>query len=320
MPKILVFISPRHDPSNSFTSGLAGAFPGLEIVRVGDEDAALREMADTEVLVAFATTISARLIAAGRKLRWVQALTSGIDGIVKPPGSAHDILLTTARGAQATPVSEAVLAFLLALSRDLPRLVRNQMEHRWERFPARLLKGQTVVVLGVGAIAECLAPKCAALGLTVIGLSHQPREVAGFAEVRGMAELLPTVAEADYLVVLAPLTPASRGLVGEQVLRAMRPSASLVNVARGPLVDEAALVEALQQGRIAGAALDVFVDEPLPAERPLWSMPNVLVSPHLAGFNVHYIEDVLQIVRKNLRLWLEGDVASMRNRVEWPAL
>lgn len=318
MPKVLVFISPRHDPSNSFTSGLAGAFPGLEIVRVGDEEAALREMADTEVLVAFATTISAQLIAAGRKLRWVQALTSGIDGVVKPPGSANDILLTTARGAQATPVSEAVLAFLLALSRDLPRLVRNQQESRWDRFPARLLSGQTVVILGVGAIAECLAPKCAALGLIVIGLSHQPREVAGFAEVRRMEQLLPTVAEADYLVVLAPLTPASRGLVGEQVLRTMRPSACLVNVARGPLVDEAALVDALQQGRIAGAALDVFEAEPLPHASPLWSLPNVLVSPHLAGFNVHYIADVLEIVQDNLRLWLAGQTQDMRNKVAWP--
>jgi phosphoglycerate dehydrogenase-like enzyme len=315
MSKVLIHIAPHNDPVNALASGLAKAFPDLDVVRTESEQQAMKQIQDAEVLMAFSPSVTAKLVDAGERLTWIQTLNSGADDMMSVSSRMQEVLVTSGRGAQATPVSEAVLAFLLALVRDLPRLCRNQVEHRWERFPARLLRGQTVVILGVGAIAECLAPKCAALGMRVLGLSHSPRSLPGFEEVRDLQQLLPTIAVADFLVVLTPLTAATRGLVSREVLEALQPTASLINVARGAVVDEPALIELLKKGRIAGAALDVFNEEPLPAGHPLWDCPNVLISPHLAGWNTNYINDVLQIVEANLRAWVAGDISAMRNRI-----
>src|SRR5882757_3153438 len=159
---------------------------------------------------------------------------------------------------------------MLSLARDMPRSAHAQERNAWERWPARLLEGKTVGILGVGLIAEYLAPICKALGMTVIGISGSPRPAPGFDRVVARADLMKVVPEFDFLVALAPLTPQTRGIIGEKVFAAMKPSAYLVNVARGGVVDEPALMVALESDKIAGAALDVFSEEPLPASSPLW--------------------------------------------------
>jgi len=205
---------------------------------------------------------------------------------------------------------------MLALSRDLPRSLRRQAEHKWDRFPVRLLRDKTAGIFGIGVIAEELAPKCKAFGMRVIGISSAPRDIAGFDKMYGRDDLEQAAREVDYLVLLTPYSPATRGIVGAKIFAAMRPTSYLVNLARGGVVDEPALIEALKQSQIAGAALDVFTQEPLPEDHPFWKMENVIITPHLGGFCDVYVNYALPVVETNLRRFLAGDVKNMINLVQ----
>jgi len=224
--------------------------------------------------------------------------------------------VTNMHGLHGDSVPEAAIMLMLTLARDLPRALRNQRERKWERYPARLLKGKTVGIFGVGAIARSLAPKCKAFGMKVVGISSVPREMPGLDRVVHRDALGEVARELDFLVLLTPYTPETHGIVSASVLAAMKPSAYLINLARGGIVDEDALLRALGEKRIAGAALDVFAAEPLPPEHLLWSMDNVIVTPHLGGFHDQYAEEALPTVEDNLRKFLAGDIASMVNVVK----
>jgi phosphoglycerate dehydrogenase-like enzyme len=193
--------------------------------------------------------------------------------------------------------------------------VRNQDRHVWERWPARLLDGKKLGILGVGVIAEALAPKCKALGMTVIGISSLPRTVPGFDRVYGRDELVSAVRDLDYLVALTPYSPTTRHIVNAAVFLAMKSTSYFINLARGGVVDEDALINALEKGLLAGAALDVFNREPLPGDHPFWAMKNVIVTPHLGGFYDGYADRALPVVEENLRRFLAGDTMKMINVV-----
>jgi phosphoglycerate dehydrogenase-like enzyme len=208
---------------------------------------------------------------------------------------------------------------MLALARGLPRSVRAQERGEWSRWPPpQLLDRKTVGIFGIGVIAEALAPKCKALGMTVVGISSAKRPVAGFDRVHGRDELLAVVGELDFFVLLTPLTPATRGIVDASVFAAMKPTSYLINVARGGVVDEAALLEALRSERIAGAAIDVFVEEPLPPSHPFWSCKNALITPHLGGFCDVYVDLAFPTLLTNMRCFLAGDIDNMVHVVKRP--
>ncbi len=291
------------------------AFPEVTINLAEHHSKVDPYIADADVLVTFGAHMADRVLEQGVRLRWIQALGTGVDGIADSPALRSGIVITNLRGLHGPAVSELVLASMLALARDLPRAMANQKRAQWQRFPVRLLHGKTVGILGVGMIAEDLAPKCSALGMRVVGLSSAPRAVRGFERVDGVDELVRVAAEVDYLVLLTPYTAATHGIVGVTVLEAMRESSFLINVARGGVVDELALITALEQRRIAGAALDVFSEEPLPADHPFWRLDNVILTPHIAGFHVGYVDDALPIVEENLRHFIAGDTSRMRNVV-----
>jgi D-2-hydroxyacid dehydrogenase (NADP+) len=208
---------------------------------------------------------------------------------------------------------------MLSLARDMPRSVHAQDKSRWERWPSALLAGKTVGVFGVGLIAEHLAPICKALGMTVIGISGRPRKAPGFDRMTGRNELVKTARELDFLVVLAPLTAETRGIIGEKLLAAMKPTAYLINVARGGVVDEPALIAALDAGKIAGAALDVFSQEPLPGDNPLWKAKNITIFSHLGGYSEGYEDRAMPTIEGNMRKFLNNDIKSMINIVRKPA-
>jgi phosphoglycerate dehydrogenase-like enzyme len=170
-------------------------------------------------------------------------------------------------------------------------------------------------ILGVGVIAEALAIRCKALGMTVVGISSAKREVTGFDRVYGREDLVSAVGSFDFFLVLTPYSSATRNLVNATVVSAMKPGSYFNNLARGGVVDEDALISALQSGQIAGAALDVFNEEPLPERHPLWEMKNVIVTPHLAGFYDGYVARALPVVVENIRRFLAGDIANMINVV-----
>ena len=203
----------------------------------------------------------------------------------------------------------------MSLARDFPRIVGNAQARRWERWPQRLLWGKTAVLVGVGSISEELARRCVAFGMRVLGVSDGRRSVDGFERIFPRRSLGDAAALADFLIVLTPLTPETQGLISRDVLARIKPGGLLLNLARGPVVDEAGLIDALVSGRLAGAGLDVFTIEPLPVDSPLWTLPNVLVTPHIGGMSDSYAEQVAPVILHNMRAYLSGDLDDMRNRV-----
>ncbi len=314
-PKVLLLIA--HPPAirEHYRSRLAAAFPAASVNLVEHHSKVDPWIADADILITFGAHMDDHVLEKGVNLKWIQALGTGVDGIVDRPPFRPGTIVTSLHGHHGPAVSEAVLAAMLALSRDLRRSLENQSQHRWQRFPATLLAGKTVGIVGVGAIAEALAPRCAALEMQVLGISSTPRPVPHFAHVHGRDALQRVAGEVDFLVLLTPYTAETKGLIDRAVIAAMKPSSYLINVARGGVLDEAALVEALEQHRIAGAALDVFTQEPLPGDHPLWRLDNVLLTSHSAGFHVGYADEALPIIEKNLRRFLAGDVDGMTNIV-----
>jgi len=298
-----------------YAASLAPRFPAAVFRTATDPGTALALGREADALVALAHEIPAALPAAMPRLRWVQALTTGVDHLLGLPTLRPEVLVTNARGIHGPQMSEMAFLHMIALLRDFPAMLANQRAHRWDRWPQRLLLGKTAVLLGVGAISEELARRCQAFGMRVIGVSDARGEAPGFDAVLPRARLREAAAQADALIVLVPLTAGTRHLVDRDVLAAMRREAILVNLARGPVVDEAALIEALRAGRIAGAGLDVFEVEPLPPDSPLWDMPNVIVTPRVGGMSDVYAQQALPLVEENLRAFLSGDTARLRNLV-----
>lgn len=300
---------------NRYYEHIRTAFPELKVAMVDHHSKVDPYIESTDILVAFGVMLADHVFKEGKSLKWVQALGSGVDGIVDQPSLRDGVLVTNLHGLHGPPVSEAALGAMLALSRDLPRVVRNQARRAWDRFPARLLQDKTVGIFGIGVIAEALAPKCKAFGMRVVGISSAPRSVPGFDRMYRRDALVEAVRELDYLVLLTPHTPATHGVIDAKVLAAMKPTSYLVNLARGGVVDEPALIEALESRRIAGAALDVFAQEPLPPDHRFWDMEQVIVTPHLGGFCDVYVDHALPIVEENIRRFLAGDHANMINVV-----
>jgi len=272
-------------------------------------------MPSADVLLTFGPMLKDEVLMDAPRLKWVQALGTGVDGITDQPSLKPDVVVTNIRGIHGEPVSEAAIMAMLALSRRLPDSIHYQDKHSWTRWPPKLIDGKTVGIFGIGLIAEALAPRCKALGMRVIGFSSAPREVAGFDRMCLRSELLDVAGELDYLVLLVPYAEDTRRLIGASVFAAMKPSAYFINLARGGIVDEDALMAALESGQIAGAALDVFQEEPLPADHPLWSTRNVIITPHLGGFCDVYAERALPTIEHNMACFLRGDVDGMVNVV-----
>lgn len=298
-----------------YVRGLAAAFPDLDVVEADHHSRVDPHIAEADILVTFGAHMSDAVLEKAARLRWIQALGTGVDGIVDRPALRPGVLVTSLHGLQSDSVAESVIGSMLALARNLPRSLRNQAAGRWERFEVDLISGKVAGILGVGAIAEDLAPRLAALGMRVVGITETPRDLRGFAEMRPRRELVQAVADLDYLVLLLAYVPETKGIVGAPVIAAMKPTSFLINVGRGGIVDEQALIDALRGGSIAGAALDVFAEEPLPSEHPFWGMENVIVTPHIAGFRRGYVHVALPVVVDNIRHFLAGEIDQMSNVV-----
>jgi phosphoglycerate dehydrogenase-like enzyme len=315
MTNLLILLTLPEKIRQQYRDGIQAAFPGINVQLADHHSRVAPHIVDADILVTFGPMMADAVLARAPRLKWVQALGTGVDGIADQPSLRPDTLLTNLNGIHGAPVSEAAFMSMLALSRQLPRSLRNQQQHNWERFPARLLKDKTVGIFGIGVIAEELAPKCKAFGMKVVGISSTPRALPGFDQIFARDDLERAVRTLDYLVLLTPYTPATHHIVGAKVLAAMKPGAYLVNLARGGVVDEVALVAALARKQLAGAALDVFGEEPLPADSPLWDIDSVIITPHQGGFCDVYVDYALPVIRHNIEKFLAGDIAGMINVV-----
>jgi phosphoglycerate dehydrogenase-like enzyme len=213
-------------------------------------------------------------------------------------------------------MSELAMLLMLALTRRFPDTVRNQDKSGWDRWPAELLWKKKVGIFGLGAVGEEIALRCKAFGMTVYGINRSGKGADAVDRMFGLDGLLTVAREVDYFIVVVPLTPETRGRVGAEVVSAMKPTAFLLNLARGPVVDEKALIRALESRTIAGAGLDVFNEEPLPQGHPFWKMKNVIVTPHVGGTSTFYVSQVLPIFRENLRRYLKGERHTLINVVD----
>jgi len=315
MTNVLILLGLTEAVRNQYRDRLQERFPEVPMTLVDHHSKVGPHIGTADALVTFTPMMTPKILAQAPKLKWIQTLGTGVDNLIDQPTLRKDVVVTNVRGIHGPPVSEAALGTMLALARNLPGAVRGQDAREWRRWPAQLLHDKTVGIFGVGLIAEALAPICKAFGMTVVGVSSAPRSVAGFDRMHSREELLQAVGDFDFFVLLTPLTAATRNSIDAKVLAAMKPSSFLINLARGGVVDEAALIEALREKRIAGAALDVFNQEPLPPDHPFWAMQNVIITTHQGGFCDVYIDYALPTVETNMRAFLNGDIDGMINVV-----
>jgi phosphoglycerate dehydrogenase-like enzyme len=262
--------------------------------------------AEAEILIC-GDALTAAAVPRMPKLRWVQAYISATDGIRAALAGRDDVTVASARGLHGPQMAEMAVLHMLYLSRRVRALTRNQDAATWHKVPQRVLETRTVGIVGIGAIGEALARVCKAFHMTVYGFSRTARPVAGIDRMFAREQLFAVAPDLDFLVLVLPYSHETDRLVGSEVLRALKPSAVLVNLSRGRVVDEAALVAALQSGEIAGAGLDVFETEPLPSDSPLWRFENVFVTPHLGGQSDRYHEQLLPLLEDNLRRYVRRE-------------
>ncbi|MGC9399891.1 MAG: D-2-hydroxyacid dehydrogenase [Anaerolineae bacterium] len=259
------------------------------------------------------------IIVGAPNLRWFQQFGAGADWLLRHPEAVEQpFVLTNASGIHSIPIGEHIFALLLTFARRLHEAWAAQQRGEWAAPRGETLfelAGKTMLLIGVGAIGERTAQLAQAFGMRVIGVRRDPTEAAAGVDVlHGPAQLDALLPEADVVVVTAPLTEETRHMIDAQALRRMKPTAYLINIGRGGMLDERALVRALREGEIAAAGLDVFETEPLPPDSPLWELDNVLITPHYAGSTPHYVERFMDIFLDNLRRFREGE--PLRNLVD----
>jgi phosphoglycerate dehydrogenase-like enzyme len=287
---------------------LRAALPDDRIVAVPGDD--LGPAADADAAFGGFSAERLRAVLAGvPKLRWVHTFSAGVDRHVPEMARYERVLLTNNTGAYDVPISEHVIAMIFAAAKRVPEHLAAQARHEWQReVPHAEVRGATLVILGMGSIGGELARLAGAVGMRVIGVRRDAsRPAPGAERIVPPARFVEVAREADYLAVTAALTPQTRGMVSAEVLRALKPTAWVINIARGPIVDEAALATALQEKRIGGAALDVFETEPLPAESPLWSLDNAILTPHVSNSSPKVRERSLALVAENVRRFKAGE-------------
>jgi glyoxylate/hydroxypyruvate reductase len=266
-------------------------------------------LSQADILFDFDHDAGADLPNRAPNVRWIQATSAGIGEYVRRIGLAKDsIILTTAAGVHAQPLAEFALMGMLYFAKEVPMLQRRQAEHFWERYCGHELAGSRVLIVGLGAVGRRTAELCAAFGMTVTGLrrSASSELSPGVDAMIDFSKLDLELERTEYLVISAPGTPETIRMIDARRLGLLPPGAVLINIGRGSIVEEAALIEALRSARLRGAALDVFEKEPLPPQSPLWDMPNVLVSPHSASTVDRENERIVDIFIENLHRYLDG--------------
>lgn len=301
------------EQAEDYKKALQSRFPEIFIHAARQEEEIGHFIEEMEILLAF--RISDELIKKASKLQWIQSLATGVDYIINLPSLRKEVLVTSTRGIHGPQMSEMAFLLMLSLNRNFPKMVRNQDLGVWERWPAKLLFQKKVGILGMGVIGEEIARKAKAFGMTVYGIDIVKRKMDAVDFFYGPEDILKVAEVVDYFIIVAPYTPQTYQIVNERVLSVMKSTAFLINIGRGELVKEEALMDALSSNRIAGAALDTFCQEPLPPNHPFWRMKNVIVTPHVGGMSDIYREQVLTIFEENLRRFLRGERENLINRV-----
>lgn len=291
---------------------LQQAFPKFIVVQLQSYDRVPEEIVDADVFIGWSLRPEQFVIA--KKLKWIHSPAAAVHQLMYPELIRSNVILTNSTGVHGPVVAEHAVAVMLALAKRLPQAMHYQarkiwaQELLWNEHPRpREVAGATVLVIGMGGIGREFAVKTKALGMKVLAVRQNPAKGAGPADaVYGLDQIDELLPQADFVLLCTPVTPATTGLINKARLDKMKFGAYLINVARGPLIDDAALIEALRQQRVAGAALDVFVEEPLPAGSPFWSLENVLITPHTAAVTEKLWDRHYDLIVENLNRLLAG--------------
>ncbi len=259
-----------------------------------------------------------RTLSEAQSLRWIHSCTAGFDQLLVPEITERGLVVTRSAASHHIPIAEWVLAYIFLMTKRFPELLRAQAEHRWDRLEMEELGGKTVGIVGAGAIGTEVAVRCRPLGMRVIATKRSPAPHPAYDEVMGADQLSELLAASDYVVLACPLTTETRGMIGAAQLRSMRQTAYLLNIARGGLIVEEDLIQALREGWIAGACLDAFTQEPLPADSPLWDVQGVVITPHASSSSPLVMRRAEQEFVDNLRRFLDDE--PLHNVLREPAL
>lgn len=291
---------------------LRGDFPEHQFVQLESNDRVPMEVKDTDIFVGY--YLSPADFLRGDRLKWIHAPTAAVHQLMYPELVASSVRVSNSTGIHGPVVAEHALALILALAKRIPQSMHYQQKKEWgqsrvwsEPPHPREIAGGTVAVVGLGGIGSEFVRMAKALGMRVLAVRENPEKgTAGADEVYSSAQIDDVLPQSDYVLLCAPVTPATRGIINASRLAKMKPDAYLVNVSRGPLIVEEDLIQALKRKRIGGAALDVFVQEPLPSKSEFWSLDNVLVTPHTASFTEHLWERHYQHIKENTKRFLAG--------------
>ncbi len=311
--KISVFTDGLFSFEDRHVKRIMESCPSASVSVAQSENELFSLLPESEILICGNYNFRESWLGSALKLKWVQSIAAGNEKIL-PSIASRPVLLTDASGVHSVPIAEQVLGYMLMFERKLAEGVRAQQRKEWLRFkPSEYgeLCAKTVLVVGLGAVGSGIAKLCKAVGMKVMA-TKRTISPAAVAEAKGVVDelhaatdLTKLLGKADYVVLSLPYTKETRRIFGSREFTAMKPAAYFINIARGGVVDEAALVSALQQRKIAGAALDVFEQEPLPKESPLWGVDNVIITSHTAGFTPHYMDRVVDIFCSNLKAYME---------------
>ena len=291
--------------------------PEVEVVVADDETEAVKQVREAEALYG---RLTPAMLAAAEKLQWVQATGIGLEGSMFPELIASDVVMTNMRGVYSDHIADHVFGYILTFARGLHVYLRQQLSRTWQPgVPIHYLPETTLGIIGLGGIGAQVARRGRFFGMRVLAVDPSPKGDTGLAEqVWGMDGLPEMLGQADFVVICAPHTPVTERLFGAAQLRAMKPTAYLMNIGRGVIVQLEALTQALQTGEIAGAALDVFEREPLPADHPLWEMENVIVTPHVADTGPYVHDRRMELFLENARRFVAGQpLLTVVDKAQW---
>lgn len=316
---------PHADEDTMRRIGLAA--PGINVrdaselaVKEFRGDPTAKKKLDTmlaEVEVIYGLILPQNLLARAPKLKWVQTMTAGVERFARMDIWQSPVIITGVSGIHATPIGEFTLQLMLMFAKRAPQCFQMKQKHEWQRFMPSTLRGKTVGIVGLGNIGREVARLSKAFGMRVIATRRSATRLKRARHVDTLfppGQLEQLLSESDYVVVATPLTPQTRGFIGEKELRSMKPGAYIINIARGGIIDEEALIRALDEKWIAGAGLDVVATEPLPPESRLWDFDNVILSPHVAGGMEDYMKHATGVFCENIKRYLNGE--KLRNVVD----
>ncbi|MGP1909669.1 D-2-hydroxyacid dehydrogenase [Metabacillus sp. JX24] len=286
---------------------------GWDIIAGRDESVWRSHLSEAEIIAGWKKGMEETCLHESSRLRWVQSWSAGVNSMPLQALEKKEVILTSANGVHANPISETIFALMLGLTRKIHAYVRNQSEKKWHHENMKLeIHGKTIGVIGVGAIGQETAKIAKAFGMTVLGVRHSGKPADFVDEMYTQADLNSILPRCDYVAVTVPLTLETERLFTYEQFKRMKPSAYFINIGRGEVVEEAALIQALEENEIAGAGLDVFEHEPLGVKSPLWEFENVIITPHTSGSTEFYNERLTEnILIPNLKTYLSDRVPSV---------